>query len=203
MKTPEEILRRIIILQTLIYRCDLKDSFMKRRKYSYEEREQQRKIMYDWLKKNGYYSYMTDNEKLIFETNVDGGDKNQLTHLISSYKSLKPLLWSIDLFGFILPCDNNETRFIIEHYAKNILNLGDNFDFQKLLSKSKLKSQEKLDNNYEKVINWESNLKNNHLNIKITEEVKLNVYWCVCSFEWICSKKDWNEVLNEKNSIIA
>lgn len=109
--------------------------------------------MYDWLKKNGFYPYMTYIEKLIFETNVDGGDKNQLTHLISSYKALKPLLWSIDLFGFILPYDNNETRFIIEHYAKNILNLGDNFDFQKLLSKSNLKSQEKLDKTFEKVLN--------------------------------------------------
>ena len=109
MKSQEEILKRIICLLCFTDRAYLESPVIEGIRRSLKEREDQRQIINDWLKRNHYYENLTDKEKRIMETPVTGTMNNDIARYSYDYECIRPLMWSVGLVDTLSGYDDYGT----------------------------------------------------------------------------------------------
>jgi len=129
VKEREEVIKRIICLLCYTDRCILERPVIDGIQRSLKEREDQRKIISEWLKWKGYYSNLTAKEKQIMETPVTGIMNSAVLSNYRDYECIEPLLWSVGLRGrlagygnYVLADLHPPIQIGPDHSLKNVAN---------------------------------------------------------------------------------
>jgi hypothetical protein len=135
VKDAEEIIARSVILLSISERCDLEKSVIGGISYSKKQREEQRKVVYEWLRIKGYIHHITNDEKILFELEVGTGNKYEILSKQMQYEALEPCLWTLGLVRNLSSYDN----FVTNDFSQ-ILQIGSEHTLHKVLDTCSLKS---------------------------------------------------------------
>lgn len=138
MKNKKEILARAIVLLCVFDRAFLEMEKIGGKTYSFEKREEQRKKIYNWLKRMGYLQYMTSQECDAFKESVGGARSDDIFSYRFQYEALAVLLWALRMYE--MP---NGTRGVMDDFH-SYLSIGANHNFDELLKSCQLRSEEEL-----------------------------------------------------------
>ncbi|WP_349407780.1 DUF4272 domain-containing protein [Pseudalkalibacillus sp. SCS-8] len=174
MKNAEEIVTRAIILLCLSDRCALERTSIEGRVYSLKERDEQRKAIYKWLQEKGYISSMILDEKMLFEQEVDKGNKDEILSRQIQYKAIEPCLWSLGLEDTLSDYD----CFVSKDFHP-ILEIGRKHTLESLLNKCHVRELEDIELHKEisMLWHWRTREANNVIfNQKSAKEVILSTF---------------------------
>lgn len=138
MKNLYDIIRRAEITLCLSDRCSLEKGITTNYiHHSYKEREAQRNVILNWLKKNDFYQYLEDKEKGLFDKKVGSLIlKKQFQENKFQYEALEPLLWSLGLISRLTPY----SKYALSDYHRVLcVDIPDTFD--EMVKKSKLRAE--------------------------------------------------------------
>lgn len=138
MKSKREILIRAIILVCVSDRGFWEFNNLGGKVYSRERREHQRKIVYDFLKRKGYDSYMTAKEKYIFEQPIEGKETEYIASFRLQDEALSSLLWALNLR------DMPNWLTLSEDDYHPLLQVNVNNNLEELMSSCVLRSEDEI-----------------------------------------------------------
>lgn len=167
MKRAEEIIIRAILLVCLSDRAALEKGTIEGITYSLEQREGQRKAIYQWIIHKGYSDFLTSEEKRLVEQEVGKGNTSEILSKQIQYEAVEPLLWSL---GFIDTLSSYKD-FVIEDFHP-ILEIGGNHSLENLLLKSELRDREDVYLQNEIAILWHWRTKESNNPVFSTHPVK-------------------------------
>lgn len=149
MKSVEEIIKRAVALISFCDRCAHEEEMIDGRFYSLDVRENQRKIVYDWLKRIGYDKYLTTEENEIFNRSVSINKDFSIANKSVLYESIQPLLWAIGLERKI----SDYYKFVLKDFHATLM-IGRNFNFKKIIKNSNLVDKDKIEKQRDIAMLW-------------------------------------------------
>lgn len=149
MKSKEEILKRAIVLLAFSDRCAIEKKTVDGVKRSLTERETQRKAIFSWLQRMGYYESACEREKEIFNKEITEKTDEEILLMQSEYECLEPLLWSIGLISEL--SDYND--FVLRDFHP-ILGFGKNHSFEALAEGCRTVSEAEINVRREMAMLW-------------------------------------------------
>lgn len=189
MKSNKEILSRAINLLCLSDRCGLEKKCLNGIKYSVTSRENQRKLIISWLKKNDLYNSMSLNEQHFIETKVGKLDIKEINYYQFQYECIQPLLWILGLINEVSNYDN----FVIDDFHLT-LKIND-FNQVKILNEIESKKRNIKQMNTKRLISmlwfWRLiEINNNAFRIKSAEDIIVSVFG-----------KDFKQIVEEMKNL--
>lgn len=139
MKNEKDIIARAVILLCISDRCALEKSTICGRTYSKSQRENQRVLIYNWLKNKGYVVYMTEVEIQLFEKEIGIGNKDEILSIQFQYEAIEPCLWYLGLIRELSSYD----QFVLTDFHP-VLCVGPHHDIGKILESCKLRESQEL-----------------------------------------------------------
>lgn len=164
MKSVEDIIKRSVALLSFCDRCAHEEEYLEGRFYSLEMRENQRKIVYDWIVRIGYDSYLTDIENELFQKPVSVDKDTYITSKSVLYECLEPLLWSIGLEKKISNYDN----LVLKDFHSTLM-IGRYYDLNKLMQKAKLVDIEEIKRQRDIAMLW--NWRAKTFGLQLTQDI--------------------------------
>ena len=143
MRNTEDIIIRSIVLYCFIDRCWLETSKIAGTVHSLDEREKQRKTIYNWLNRVDYAKYLSPNEKSVFEIEISKRTKRKILVNVNQYEALEPLLWSVGLIKELSSYDD----WVTEDFH-DILNIGANHNLSSIVKNSKTRDTKDIEAAY-------------------------------------------------------
>ena len=166
MKTVEEILKRSVTLLSLTDRSALENYIINGVKHPLAERENQRCMIMTWLKDKGYYSYLTSNEREMFETHVSSKANLDILNKDIDHECIEPLLWSIGLVANL----SNYDGFVIDDFHP-VLQIDSNHNQLDFIDSMELRSLSEIEEKYDLAMLWNWRCIE-HRRLKSQEKVK-------------------------------
>lgn len=93
MKSIDEIIERAENLLCIMDRCGLENSICDGKRYTKRQRNEQRLVIYKWLRDNDYIRFMAETEKYLFDKHVGNPFNRKVFHInFLSVKQLNPIM---------------------------------------------------------------------------------------------------------------
>lgn len=104
MKSIDEIIGRAENLLCIMDRCGLENSICDGKRYTKRQRNEQRLVIYKWLRDNDYIRFMTETEKYLFDKHVGNPFNRKVFHnKFFECEAIEPLLWTLGLTKRLSP----------------------------------------------------------------------------------------------------